>query len=427
MMPRAPAIAVLAVLLACNGKQRLDAPFIYKDAGPPPANREEPEQRVDPSPMTDTCSAACAQVDVAGAVVELPAPYDDSAGYSSVTFGRGHWYVAWGGGQAMVTQMQRFTVDGQPVGRTRRLERTAPGQLVWNPAGQGELDLYGAWSPAQDAMGDAAWLRFDPNLVPLEGAFRIQEVRSLRYGDDRLEIQGARLERTSSLDRIRPMLRLHRLDPAGGAMQNIEQYDWYAPSTSRWLAVERFGDKRFVAYVADGAVQVAELGPNGALGIPSRALEGLPDNNFVIVRSVKVGNDWWVGAFIRPQTAQTVQTVLLRKIDPATLAVLDEPIRIQWPTGYPTELLDANGTLALGGSLEGRSSPLRWSFVPIDTQARAVCRPSTVVMTRDQSAHQTIRAAHFEGDTAGVTLDTWAGSGPRRVYFTRLACTRPAP
>ncbi|WP_394833493.1 hypothetical protein LVJ94_44000 [Pendulispora rubella] len=431
-MKRAIALAVVALaalpaFAACTSKKEYEAHFVYKDAGPR-ENPAVPEPRVDPSPMTDACQTTCTGLTVVGSVVELQPPFEDSGGDSSVTFGKGNWYVAWGGRPALVTQIQRFTADGKPAGATRRVERTTPGQLVWNPRGDGELDLLAEWWPANDAMTDAAWLRFDPNLAPTAGAFRIQEVKTIRYGYDRLEIQGTRLERTSTLDRTQPMVRLQRLDPAGGAGQRIEQSDWYAPSKSSWLAVNRVGDKRLVAYAADGALQVAGLGANGSLGTPSRAIEGLAATPSVLVRSAMVGKDLWVAAFVSEQPPSIPRTVLLRRIDPATLAVLDaEPIRIAWPTGHPSDLIAANGTLALVGDLEGDRSPLRWSFVPVDTQARAVCRPSTVVVVPDRSAHQTIRAVHFEGDTAGVTLDTWTGSGPRHMYFTRLACTRPAP
>jgi len=429
-MKRAMAIsALLALGAGCEAKKAPEPLFVYNDAGPR-VNPQEPDQRVDPSPMTDACQAACAQLEGAGPLVELQAPFEESGGDSSVTFGKGQWYVAWGGRPSLVTQIQRFAADGQPVGMTRRLERTTPEQLVWNPQGEGELDLFaGAWPGSDGQRPDAAWLRFDANVVPLAGAFRILEARTMRYGYDQLEILGSRLERTNLLDRIQPMVRLHRFDPAGGAAQTVEQHDWYTPSNKRGMAVEHIGDKRFVIYSADGAVQVAELPAKGPMGAPRRILEGFSDTEMASlgVRSTKVGNDWWIGAFVNASNPAVYGRVIVRKVDPRTLTGQDEPIRITWPTGYASDLIDANGTLAVGGNLEPTSSRSRWSFVPIDVAARAVCHPSTVTVSSEAGASQTVRAMHFEGDTAGVTLDTWAGSGPRHMFFTRLACTRRAP
>jgi hypothetical protein len=103
---------------------------------------------------------------------------------------------------------------------------------------------------------------------------------------------------------------------------------------------------------------------------------------------------------------------------------LGDVIVLSWPTGHPGSLVDANGTPMLLGNLQPFSAPGRASFVPIDVNTRAACAASTVVVPSLHDLHQTVRAVHFEGDIAGVTVDAWDGAGARRLFFTRLRCAR---
>jgi hypothetical protein len=344
-------------------------------------------------------------------------------GQSSVTFGDGRWYVAWGGRPEIVTQLQRFTIDGQVDGPATKLSGTTPSELLWRTAGagSGELVLLGWVPPAYTKAGRTESLhRFGPALDPIGSPILLRSPGAMGFGGiDDIASDGSLVMLRAS-GRAEPLVREVRIDVAGDVNQKPVQRDWFiSGSKSSFVGVQQIGARRFAVDFDGTGIRVTPLADDGTQGASSQVLSASFEPGNVVVWTKLIGGTWWVGGYSAHQGPTTVH---LRAVDPATRTGTGEAIAITWAQGSPWSLIDANGTPMILGSIEPFAVPNRASLVPIDVGARAACRASTIVVDPYRDQHQAIRAIYFAGDKAGITLDTWAGSGPRRMFFTRLGC-----
>jgi hypothetical protein len=113
----------------------------------------------------------------------------------------------------------------------------------------------------------------------------------------------------------------------------------------------------------------------------------------------------------------------LRAVDAATGVPVGQPLSLTRPGDGPYFVLDAWGTLLLVDLLVAPGEGSRPVLVPIDPVAGVTCPAGTVSLPGLAARHARILAMHFEGDTAGVAIDTSGGTA-RRLFFTRLRCAR---
>jgi hypothetical protein len=379
-----------------------------------------------PIEVTTTCNVSCPRLEAVGPAVELLPPHESSMGQAALTFTAGRWYVAWGGRPANVTQIQRLTAEAALDGPTVRIEGTTPRALLPGPTASAGPILLGWIPPAYTAAGRMTSLhRFAPDLglaaPPLlargPGSVLMRETSEVLPGGDILV--------TSLLERPGGLVREVRFPLAAKAGEAAALRDWRpGRGVDSMSALDRVGDQRVVVEVAGGDLQVRPLLDDGRVGAPTSILEVPAAEKRQITFSKRVGDRYWIGAWAADHTP----VVRMRAVDPVTLAPVGEPIRIVWPAAPPERLIDASGTPMLLGHLG--QSPVGSSLVPIDPAARAACAPNMVFSPGLRGSHaQTLRAIHFEGDTAGVVLDAWrvvldTNIVERRLFFSRLRCAR---
>jgi hypothetical protein len=373
-----------------------------------------------PTPSTDQCASTCGTISVTGKAWALAPPFDDSSGDASVAFGDGHWYVAWGGRPAIATQVQRFTSDGEIDGVGKKITGTTPLALGWL-ANAHQLELRGWIPPAYTGAGYMeSYHRFDAALAPVGDPTLLRTPGDLRTVQA-WDLSSGSLVTTTVLNRTEPLAREIVLDPAAGVNQTPVQKQWFIDkSASEFLAVEHIGGRR-LAVVYDGTnLVVIPLADDGTKGEPKVILNGPLEQTNVSVQSVQIGSSWWIGAWSNAYGQTTLHFV---SVDPTTLAPASTPFAIAWPSGTPFQLVNANGSLAVLGSIEPDQKPTLPALVPIDTSKGAACRPNELLLADQRSAYQGIRAIHFEGATAGAVFETWgSATGSEQEYFARLSC-----
>lgn len=426
-------LTLTLVLCASLGCGRRDAIVMSAppDASPkadsaplPPDDEEEmpptktPLPPPTPTPTVATCNVSCPRLEPIGPVVELMPPHEESMGQSAITYAGDRWYVAWGGRPTNVTHLQRLTRDGQPDGSALRIEGTTPAALQPNAAGDG-LFLLGWVPPAYTAAGRMSSVHtLGLDLAATRPPILLRMPGTVLMGQS-VEAGGAagELLLTSVLDRPGGLVRQVRIPASATAGAVLSQRDWRPGPVDVVRSFDRIGDQQVFLDVAGGALRMRPLLDDGTIGAPTSILDIPAAEGRQVVFSRRVGNGWWVGAW----AATNAPIVRLRAVDPQTRAGLGEVVTLKWPVGTPSDVVDANGTPMLLGHLAHQVHGI--SLVPVDAAARAACTPHAVLMDTLRGRYQTIRAIHFQGDTAGVTLDSWA-SGPRRVFFTRLRCKR---
>ena len=425
-----PALAlVLCASLGCGRRDvlRMSAPPLpdasrpADTVAPPPDDEMIPPKTPLPGPLTPIaadCNVSCPGLEPLGPLVELMPPHEESEGRSSVTFAGGHWYVAWGGRPSVVTHLQRLTSDGQPDGPSLRIEGTTPTALRPTAAGDG-LFLLGWVAPAYTAAGYMTSVHsLGLDLAAAGPPILLRAPGTLIMGQS-IELGAAgELMVTNVLDRAGGLVREVRIPLAQPAGALLPQRDWRPGPVDSVIAFDRIGDQRVFLDVAGGALRMRSLLDDGTIGAATSIFEVPAAEGRQVVFSRRVGDGWWVGAWAATTGPLLVR---LRAVDPQTRAAIGELITLKWPTAGPSAVVDANGTPMLLGHLASPGNGI--SLVPIDAAARAACPPSAVKVDGLAGRFQTIRAIHFQGDTAGVTLDSWL-SGPRRVFFARLRCTR---
>ncbi len=407
-------LAIVIALVACGkdeAEQVVPPDNSHPDMPYPPPPVPHPDQL--PGPITDSCSAACARVEPVGDIAKLAAPIDAAAGLSAVGFGEDHWYVAWGGRPEIVTQLQRFTKDGKISGPTKKIDGTTPSRIAFH---DGELHLWG-WIPsASGAQGVQSSLhRFDASLTPIGDPLRF---RATHRVFDETELADGKLTTTALAQRTVPLVREVTMNLSNLSESPILR-DWHIPEAGGGdhSAYQRIGDKRFLVFYARRSIRVAELEPDGTVAAAAKVLTANFEDDNVVVLTRLVGNAWWIGGYTAGRSTTTFHG---RKIDPTTLSGLGEPIAITFPLGNPDALVDANGTPMLT-SLVYAGGMSRPAFLPIDENARAICRPSVVSIPKD-GPNVSLRALHFVGETAGVVLETDTSQPNRSMYFARVAC-----
>jgi hypothetical protein len=398
---------------------RLDADGAQLETGAPATPPGPPPQ---PTPATASCNVSCPRLQVVGPVSELGLPHDGSNAQTAVTFADGRWYVAWGvGWPVQVTRVQRFTSDGIPEGPALNISGTAPGDLLVSQRA-GELILLGAAGPAYTSMGSVTAIhRLGLDLQVRGRPILVRAPGTLGYGRDLETTPSGELLVTSVLARPGGLVRELRIAADAAPGQELPRREWRPGSVDVVVGFQRLGEQRIFVDVAAGALGFRPLDADGTIGPATAVLQVPASETRQITFSQRVGDTTWVGGW-EPKRGPIVR---MRAVDPRTRQPTGEPIAISWPTDSPHQLIDASGTPMLLGTLTERTGPIRAAFVPIDPAARAACVPSTVNVRTLPDRYQTVRSVYFQGDTAGVTVDTWGGpTGERRVFFTRLRCAR---
>lgn len=373
-------------------------------------------------PVSEPCSAACARLEAIGPVNELLLPRGDYGERSVVTFADGRWYAAWGGGQANATLVQRFTADGRTDGPALRIEGTTPYGLVSTRHAGGQLILFGSVPPAYTAAG-AMWSvhRLNPDLERAGAPLLLRGPGTLHLGVTVETNDAGELLWTSVLDRPGGLVREVRVAHGEGPKRAIAVRDW-SPGVDREGAFERIDGQGYFVDASQGALRIRALLDNGMLGAPRRVFDVPVSEGRQLVLSKRVGSRWYLGA----HAARRGATVRMQALDTASLAPVGGLMELSWPGDGPYSLIDANGTPMLLGNLQP-DKPSRASLVPLDVAARAACPASTIVVPSLPGQYQTIRALHFNGDVAGVTVAAWGNTVTPRVFFTRLRCVGSTP
>jgi hypothetical protein len=316
--------------------------------------------------------------------------------------------------------IQRLTAEGLADGPARRLDGTTPLALVSVPGGQ-QLILYG-WIPEALTPGGTATSlhRLGLDLQVLGAPLLARAPGILDVGHTVEATPAGTLLVTSVLTRPGGLVREVRLDPDQPASGELPHRDWRPGSIDGVDVLDRIGGQRVLVDQAEGSLRFRPLLDDGTIGpatplVPASA-RGIRLNTFVKT----VGDRVWVGGYA-PQLGTTIR---MRAVDPATRMPAGDPVVIDWPGDGLFDVLDANGTLVLMGNLLPPAGGMRASLVAVDPAARAACAPNTVSVAGLSDFQQVVTAVHFEGDTAGIAIDTHALDGLRRTFFTRLRCAR---
>ena len=371
-------------------------------------------------PAPSACPVSCPRLEPVGAVVELTAPYVGAESNARVTFAGGRWYVAWEGGQSPGTLIQRLTADGEVAGPALAIAGTTPLALLSVPGGQ-ELILYGGRiAPASGPAGRVASIhRLDLDLRVI-GTPLLERGPSTRALGFTTEATAAgELVATWILDRPGGLVRELRYAPGQTAAGEVPKRDWRPGPAAAMYTLDRIGGQRVYPDVGEGWLRLRPLLADGTIGAETRlapVTAGL-EPNVLFVR--RVGDRVWVGG---SRHAVTQNVLHLRAVDAATGVPVGQPLALNWAGDGPYRAVDAHGTLLLMAfaSRDGTTLP---ALIPIDPVAGVAC-PASIVSLPGLGPRTTtyVTQMHFEGDTAGVALDTFRGADQRRLFFTRLRC-----
>lgn len=372
-------------------------------------------------PAPSACQVSCPRLEPVGPVVELPAPYAGAGSNARVTFAGGRWYVAWEGGTGG-TLVQRLNADGQVDGPALNIRGTVPHALLSVPGGQ-QLILYGqilnGSVPATGGPGGrmASIHRLDLDLRVV-GTPLIERSPTTPSRGFATEVTAAgELVATWILERPGGLIRELRYAPGLAATGEVPKRDWRLGPVAAMYTLDRIGGRRVYPDLAEGWLRFRPLMDDGSVGAETR-LAPVPvaqESSVFFVR--QVGDRVWVGGS-RPGSANVLH---LRAVDAATGAPVGQPLALPWLGDGPYLVLDGRGTLLLMDLLYLRGEGRRPALVPIDPVAGA-CPASFVGLAGLSPRFASIPAMHFEGDTAGVAIDTADDTGARQLLFTRLRC-----
>lgn len=378
------------------------------------------------SPTNSPCEATCGRLELVGPMVELRPLQGTGAEAAVVTYGGGHWYVAWGGRPENATQLQRLTSEGKPDGPALRIEGTTPRSLLWSEYAGGELVLQG-WVPP--AYGPAGYVRsihrFQPNLELAGTAVRMSEPGVGLFAEGRateLAADGA-LSDVRLLGRRNTLVRELQIPRDASPGLSLKVRDWRRPQAFRGTSLVRVGSRRFVVdHEHDGVLTARELKPGGKFG-PGAHVFSLPEGEegFHSIMLEEVDGAFWIAA-------QSIRSghVHVGRTDGVTSKPNVAPLTLVTPGFGLYGLRNGHGTPLLIGSLASSDGPSRIDVVPIDSRGGAACHPWRIQLPGLEAQYQGLGGAHFVGDTAGVLLSTYAPKieGEKHLFFTRMRCAR---
>lgn len=377
-----------------------------------------------PSPTTDTCQSTCANLEVVGPTSLLVSSTGHAVATAAITYGNDAWFVAWSAGTDRITRLQRFDRTGSPDGPTKQIDATRAASLALQEQPTAELLLHGAPAPFDHSLGWSDTIhRLDPSsLEPVGAPFSIRTASVVSDPGALVPEGGGSTTLLQTLTRAVPVVREIQLSPSLGTSQTPVLRDWFVASAKPPIIPMHIGPRRLVTFHEALGVSVAPLEDGGTVGPATSVVDGFPTVNGEVrwyeVWSRVIGSAWWVGAVVGNESGG--QTIRVRRVDPETRQPIGETVAVEWNAGRPSELIDANGSPVIVGTLGRNTGPLV-SFVPLDVDQRATCRPSTVRLESGAVDLVSLLRHRFVGDTGGVLLIP-ANAEARGAYFALLRC-----